>query len=85
MRGFEVEELGVGDNMSGLVWVIEWTSVLVIILLTPKKEKQNTGKQRGRPTQQKTTVQSKLFHCINRSENKLTIIDSPFRLIAISR
>ena len=39
MRGFEVEELGVGDNMSGLVWVMEWRSVLVIILPIPKKKK----------------------------------------------
>ena len=85
MRGFEVEELGVGDNMSGLVWVREWTSVLVIILSIPKKrktDKQNTGKQRERAPQQKITVQSNLFHCINRSENKLTIIDSPFRVLS---
>ena len=72
--------MGVGGNMSGLVWVIEWTSVLVIILHISKKKKkqnktakQNTGKQRGRAAQQKITVQSKLFHCINRLENKLTI------------
>ena len=64
--------MGVGDNMSGLVWVMEWTSLLVIILRIPKKKtaKQNTGKQRGRAAQQKITVQSKLFHCINRSETK---------------
>ena len=40
--------------MVGLVLVIEWTSVLVIILRIPKKtkkkktDKQNTGRQRGR-------------------------------------
>ena len=65
--------MGVGDNMSGLVWVMEWTSVLVIILRIPKKKKtvkQNTGKQRGRAAQQKITVQSKLFHYTNRSETK---------------
>ena len=44
MRGFEVGEwgsggVGVGDNVSGLVWVMEWTSVLVIILRIPKKKK----------------------------------------------
>ena len=39
MRGFEVEELGVGDNMSGLVWVKELTSVLVIILPITKKRR----------------------------------------------
>ena len=70
--------MGVGYNVSGLVWVMEWTSVLVIILRIPKtnkqkKDKQNTGKQRGRAAQQKITVQSSLFHCINRPENKLMI------------
>ena len=43
MRGFEVEELGVGDNMSGLVRVMEWTSVLVILLPIPKKEGEQTN------------------------------------------
>ena len=69
--------MGVGDDVSGLVWIMEWTSVLVIILRIPKKKnrtkktvKQNTGKQRGRAAQQKITVQSTLFHCINRSEIK---------------
>ena len=32
-----IENLGVGDNMSGLVWIMKWTSVLVIILRIPKK------------------------------------------------
>ena len=66
--------MGVGDNMSGLVWVMEWTSVLVMILRIPKKKKkkakQNTGKQRGGTAQQKITLQSTLFVCINRSEIK---------------
>ena len=31
--------MGVGDNMCGLVWVIDWTSVLVIILRIPKKKR----------------------------------------------
>ena len=68
--------MGIGDNKSGLVWVKESrTSVLVIILRIPKNKtkktaKQNTGKQRGRAAQQKITVQSTLFHCINRSEIK---------------
>ena len=44
MRGFEVEELGVGDNMTGLVRVMEWTSVLVILLPIPKKEGEQTNK-----------------------------------------
>ena len=55
---------------------MEWTSVLVVIRRIPKKkktDKQNTGIQTGRAAQQKITVKSKLFHCINRPENKLTI------------
>ena len=62
---------------------MEWASVLVIILHISKKEKNKTKqtkqpnkiqeKQRGRAAQQKITVQSKLTHCINRPENKLTI------------
>ena len=78
---------GVGDNnMSWLVWVMEWISVLVIILHIPKKKSQakyRKTKRKSRAT--KDHRQSKLFHCINRSENKLTLIDSPFRLIVISR
>ena len=34
--------MGVGDNMSGLVWVMECISVLVIILLIPKRKKKNS-------------------------------------------
>ena len=56
MRGFEVEELGVGDNMSGLVRVMEWTSVLVILLPIPKE-----GKQRVRAVQQKITDKVSCF------------------------
>ena len=44
MRGFEVEEFRVGDNMSGLVWVMEWRSVLVIILPIPKKKRKLANK-----------------------------------------
>ena len=35
-----------------------------------KKTNKILGKQRERPGQQKITLQSKLFHCINRSEHK---------------
>ena len=65
--------VGVEDNLSGPVWVMEWTSVIVIMLRIPKKKKtakQNKGKQRGRAAQQKIKVQSKLFHCINLSAIK---------------
>ena len=30
--------MGIGDNKSGLVGIMEWTSVLVIILRIPKKQ-----------------------------------------------
>ena len=63
--------MGIGDNMGGLVWIMEWTSVLLRIPKKKKKTvKQNTGKQRGRAAQQKITAQFKLFYCINRSEIK---------------
>ena len=63
--------MGIGDNMGGLVWIMEWTSVLLRIPKKKKKTvKQNTGKQRGRAAQQKITVQCKQFYCINRSEIK---------------
>ena len=55
--------MGVGDNMSGIVWVMEWTSVLVIILhvfkkktttTTTKKHPNKTQEnKRGRAAQQK--------------------------------
>ena len=76
MRGFEVEELGVGDNMSGLVRVMEWTSVLVITVHSKKR------KTKRKSCATKDHRQSKLFYCINRSGNKLTLIDSPFRLLS---
>ena len=79
--------VGVGGNMSGLVWVMEWTSVLVIILRIPNKQnkkktvKQNPGKQRGRAAQQKITLQSALFHFIL-LKLKQQSNDSPFRLLS---
>ena len=39
MRSWTGGRGGVGDNMLGLVLVMEWTSVLVIILRIPKKTK----------------------------------------------
>ena len=68
--------MGVEDNLGGPVWVMEWTSVIVIMLRIPKKNKekktakQNKGKQRRRAAQQKKKLQSKLFHCINLSAIK---------------
>ena len=82
MRGYEVVEGGggVGDNMHG------WTSVGhgVDICLSyntahSKKEKENQtnkiqGDNEGEPRNKRSQYKlSKLFHCINRSQNKLTI------------
>ena len=36
----------VGDNLSGLVWVMEWTSVLVIILRIHKKKNKIKNKKK---------------------------------------
>ena len=62
--------MGVGDNMSGIVWVMEWTSVLVIILHVSKKNKtkqkniqtKHRKTKEGEPRNKKIIVQSKLFH-----------------------
>ena len=85
MRGYEVVEeggggAGVGDNMHG------WTSVghgvdLFLSYNTAhskkrKKKQTNTiqGDNEGEPRNKRSQYKLiKLFHCINRSENKLTI------------
>ena len=64
--------MGVGDNMSGIVWVMEWTSVLVIILHVSKKKKKKAKQKNiqtkhrktkeGESRNKKIIVQSKLFH-----------------------
>ena len=47
--------------------------IFIILRIQKKNDKQNTGKQMRTAEQQNITVQSKLFHCINRPESKLTI------------
>ena len=37
--------MGVEDNLGGPVWVMEWTSVIVIMLRIPKKKKKKKKKQ----------------------------------------
>ena len=62
--------MGVGDNMSGIVWVMEWTSVLVIILHVSKKKKtkqkniqtKHRKTKEGESRNKKIIVQIKLFH-----------------------
>ena len=57
--------MGVGDNVSGLVWVMEWTSVLVIILRIPKTnkktDKQNTGNKEGEPRNKRSQYKVRCF------------------------
>ena len=45
--------MGVGDNMSGLVWVMESTSVLVIILRIPERNKKTKNKKQPKEIQEK--------------------------------
>ena len=78
--------VGVGDNMSGLVWVMEWTSVLVIILSIPKKQQQQQqqqqktakkiqenkeGEPRNKRSQTKFAVS--LYYSEKKKQKKLTI------------
>ena len=71
--------VGVGDNMGGLLCIMEWTSVLLRI--QKKTVKQNTGKQRGRAAQQKITVDVSCFLLLIFLKLKQTN-DSPFRLLS---
>ena len=45
--------MGVGDNMSGIAWVMEWTSVLVIILTAQFKKKKKRKKQPNKTQENK--------------------------------
>ena len=59
-------EGGVGDNMLGLVLVMEWTSVLVIILRIPKKtKKKQTNKiQENKCEQPSNKISQYKIRCI---------------------
>ena len=49
--------MGVEDNLSGPVWVMEWTSVIVIMLRIPKKKQPHKIKETKRESRA-TTEQS---------------------------
>ena len=49
----------VGDNLSGLVWVMEWTSVLVIILRIHKKNNKIKNKKNSQTKYRKTKRESR--------------------------
>ena len=38
--------MGVEHNLSGPVWVMEWTAVIVIMLRIPKKKKKKEEKKK---------------------------------------
>ena len=77
--------VGVGDNMSGLVWVMESTSVLVIILRIPKKTKNSQRKYRekkeGEPCNKRSQYKVSCFIVLIVLKLKQTN-DSPFRLLS---
>ena len=76
--------VGIGDNKSGLVWVMEWTSVLVIILRIPKKKKQLNKIQEnkeGEPRNKRSKYKVSCFIVLIVLKLKQTN-DSPFRLLS---
>ena len=76
--------MGVGDNMSGLVWVMECTSVLVIILLIPKiKEQPNKIQENkeGEPRNKRSQYKVRCFIVLKFLKSKQTK-DSPFRFLS---
>ena len=77
--------MGLGDNMSGLVWVMECTSVLVIILLIPKKKKKQPNKiqenKEGEQRNKRSQYKVRCFIVLTFLKSKQTK-DSPFRLLS---
>ena len=45
--------MGVEHNLSGPVWVMDWTSVIVIMLRIPKKKKKKEEKKKKTAKQNK--------------------------------
>ena len=78
--------MGVGDNISGLVWVMECTSVLVITLLIPKKKKKEQPNKvqenkEGEPRNKRSQYKVRCFIVLTFLKSKQTK-DSPFRLLS---
>ena len=76
--------VGVGDNMSGTVWVMEWTSVLVIILHISKKKNSQTKHRKtkeGEPRNKRSQYKVSCFIVLIVLKLKQTN-DSPFRLLS---
>ena len=80
--------MGIGDNKSGLVWVKESrTSVLVMILRIPKKTKQKEKPNKiqenkeGEPRNKRSQYKVRCFIVLIVLKLKQTN-DSPFRLLS---
>ena len=81
--------MGVEDNLGGPVWVMEWTSVIVIMLRIPKKKKRKKKKQpnkikenkEGEPRNKRTKYKVSSFIVLIFLRLTQTN-DSPFRLLS---
>ena len=74
--------MGVSDNMGGLVWIMEWTSVLLRI---PKKKKRQLNKiqenKEGEPRNKRSQYNVSCFIILIVLKLEQTN-DSPFRLLS---
>ena len=82
--------MGVEDNLSRPVWVMEWTSVIVIMLRIPKKKRKEKKKQQpnkikenkeGEPRNKRSKYKVSCFIVLIFLQLKQTI-DSPFRFLS---
>ena len=81
--------VGVEDNLSGPVWVMEWTSVIVIMLRIPKKIERRKKKQpnkikenkEGEPRNKGSKYKVICFIVLIFLQSKQTN-DSPYRLLS---
>ena len=79
--------VGVEDNLSGPVWVMEWTSVIVIMLRIPKKKEKKKQPNKikenkeGEPRNKRSKYKVSCFIVLIFLQLKQTN-DSPFRLLS---
>ena len=71
--------------MSGLVWVMEWTSVIAIMMRIPKKKKKQPNQiqenKEGEPRNKRSQYKVSCFIVLIVLKLKQTN-DSPFRLLS---
>ena len=81
--------MGVEDNLSRPVWVMEWTSVIVIMLRIPKKKQEKKQQQpnkikenkEGEPRNKRSKYKVSCFIVLIFLQLKQTN-DSPFRFLS---